>query len=188
MKMPAWRAHSAGARPRRRSGSGRLVKLAAIALAAGAAAAGLGVAVASLTNESPLRSGAVATLAARRATALDISIVAAVLHPAASERGQLRRRARQSVELLVTNNAGAIVKLARPTLESGGKSVAADIHARDEAHGLFGPLLGGSTVRGVLRFGTAGDLSDRLRQTRRATLHIGGRSFDLRVKLGGPAA
>jgi hypothetical protein len=185
--MSASRAHSARAQLRRRSGWGRLGKLAAIALAAGAAAAGLGIAVASLTHESPPRPGAVPTLAARRTAALDISIVAAVLHPAASERGQLRRRARQSVELLVTNNAGGAVKLARPTLESGGVSVAADIHARDEAHGLFGPLLAGSTVRGVLRFETAGDLSDRLRQARRATLHVGGRAFDLRVKLGDPA-
>ena len=173
------------ARPR--PGLARTAKLFGLALLAAAAAGGIGTGAASLTRESTTAT-APAAGAPDPATSVDIEVVAAVLHPAASASGKLRKRARQSVELRVTNRATSAVTLERPSLQSDGRTARADLNARDEARGLLGPIAGGASIRGVLRFETAGALSDSLKDAKRATLRYAGRELSLRVKVGGPAA
>ena len=173
--------------PRPRPGLARAAKLFGVALLAGAAAGGIGIGAASLTRQSTTAT-APAAGPPDPATSVDVEVVAAVLHPAASPSGKLRRRARQSVELRVTNRATSAITLERPTLKAGGRVARADLNARAEAHGLLGPLVSGARVRGVLRFETAGALSDSLKGAKRATLRYAGRELSLRVKVGGPAA
>ena len=174
----------------------RLLMLAALAALGGAA---VGAGLATLGNEPAPRTADIATTAQRTAattarttasvaeTRARVAILSAVLHPAAGLSGQARRRARLSVGVNVTNRSDRSITLRRPELLAGA-TVRVDPNAAAAAAGLLRPIAARSSARGVLRFETAGAVTERLTSTQRATLRIGGRTVALRIRIGNRAA
>ena len=186
----------------------RLVMLAALAALGGAA---LGAGLATLGNEPAPRAAEVATTSERAASTTGrttarttarttgrttasaagslprVAILSAVLHPAAGLSGQARQRARLSVGVNVTNRSDRTITLRRPELVAGA-TVRVDPNAAAAAAGLLRPIAARSSARGVLRFETAGAVTERLTSTQRATLRIGNRTVALRIRIGNRAA
>lgn len=153
--------------------------LAAIAVAAGGGLAiGIALAKVSATNKS-------STAGPARGSPVTTTIVAAVLHPARSQSGRRRQRARLSVHVRVTNRGAQRVTPARPVLVSGDDRVKTDPN-QDSAGTRLRSLDPGATADVTLRFETEGSVTTRVRQERRASLIIAGQNVIASVKLGGP--
>lgn len=116
-----------------------------------------------------------------------VRVVSAVLLSATTRRSRARRRARLSVRVRVTNRDRRRLVRPAPTLLSGGARVRVDPHAAEAGGALLRPLVPGVTAAGELRFETAGEVTQRLSDERRARLRIAGRTVTLRVRIGGPA-
>ena len=193
-------------RAARLPGLTRLVVLAAVAAIVGGA---LGAGLATLRNApEPLRDGGTPAAGGTPATPSTltstssastsaesvaggsrparIAILSTVLHPAAGLRGQQRRRARLSVGVRVTNRGDRTITVGSPVLVAGGR-VQVDRNATAAAADLLLPIPAGSSARGVLRFETAGAITDHLTSTQRASLQIRGRTVALRVRIGNRA-
>lgn len=175
-------------RTRRRT----LVTLLGAVLGAVAAGAAIGLAGASLsggdrTATSPPPDAQPARGDPTRLIDVNVRIVSAILHPAGTARGRSRQRARLSVHARVTNRRDRTIALGRPKLHSGLSLLEIDAHADKLAGALLRPLRPGSTADGVLRYETAGTITQRLTTMRRFALRIAGRTIRAKIKVGSPA-
>lgn len=192
-----------------------LAALAAVVFAGGAVGAGLGRLLSVLledpvtsspvrvspgmTGASAVESSAVIRTAVRpravrtaagetpsRAGGVDVRVVSAMLHPAATRAGRRRQRARLSVHLQVTNGTASFVSAATPTLLVAGGPV------RGTAAGVAG---GGLRARvrprasadGRLRFETGGRTTQEIMSSRRVRLRVAGSTVAARFRVGAPA-
>lgn len=121
------------------------------------------------------------------ARSVDVQVLDAVLHPASSASGQRRRRARLSVRIRAENQGRSAVTPARPVLIVGEVRTRTDSNA-DSPRTSMGSLEPGAIVTVALRFEVAGDVTTRLTDARRARIRVAGRSRNITVKLGEPAA
>ena len=108
-----------------------------------------------------------------------VTVVSAILHPAALPSGQRRRRARLSVHIKVHNSGTKGVVLARPAL------LAARQHVRTRSRG--GLLPARSTLDTTVRFETKGAVTDELRKEKRGRILVAEHSYPIAVKVGSPA-
>ena len=69
-----------------------------------------------------------------------------------------------------------------PALLVGASWVRVDPAARARARGLLKAVPAHQTASGVLRFETAGSVTDRLVRTRRAELRIAGRTLNIMLR------
>ena len=179
-----------------------LAKLAGVAAAAVVCGAALGLGLAEVLGPHEDRVGLGAQTTARpqqatttgdrttpspSSTAPRVRVISAVLFSATTSRSRARRRARLTVRARVTNPDGGRLTRPAPTLLSGEARVRADPRAAKVAGGLLEPLAPGATAAGELRFETAGAVTQRLSDARRARLRIAGRTVAVRVSNGGPA-
>lgn len=118
---------------------------------------------------------------------VDVQVLDAVLHPASSASGEQRRRARLSVRIRAENQARSAVTPARPVLIVGEVRTRTDSSA-DSPGTSIGTLEAGEIVTVTLRFEVAGDVTTQLTDARRARIRVAGRSRNITVKLGEPAA
>jgi len=170
-----------------------VVKLVVVVAVASAAGVGVGLAVAEL------RDGGSST-AARTTTGptppggprskdagarLSVTVRSAVLQYAETERGRRRKRARVSVTISVRNDGQREGRLAEPRLLSGRSSLRHD-RRQAGAGRVLRAVAPGRTTTGTLHFETAGELTDRLVERRRAGLRVGDRTRQLRLRLRAP--
>lgn len=109
-----------------------------------------------------------------------IRVVSSTFVAATTASGRKRRRARVAVRLRVTARGGKAT-LGTARLISGDDELTADPKASDAAGDLLNPNAGGKSATGELRFETAGTLTARLADQKRARLRIGDRSLPLRL-------
>ena len=137
------------------------------------------------TTSAPDASGATGATGTTRSDdakrqAPRIRVLSSTFEPAATPSGLQRRRARVTVRLRVTARADDAT-LGTARLISGDDELEADPNAAEAAGKLLDPIPAGTRATGELRFETAGALTDRLANQRRATLRIGDRSLPLRL-------
>ncbi|HEV2776917.1 MAG TPA: hypothetical protein VGV90_15090 [Solirubrobacteraceae bacterium] len=154
----------------------------------------VGYAAATLSNEGEAADTADRTVpeairaadARRERNAIPI-LLEAVLVRAATASGQRRRRARVQITVRLRNPRGRpSAATAAPVLLVAGRRVRSDPAAAWRAAALLKPVPSNTTVSGVLRFETAGDVTDRLVEDRRARLRIAGLTLPLPLKLDAP--
>lgn len=98
----------------------------------------------------------------------------------ATPSGRKRRRARVAVRLRVTAR-GDKATLGTARLISGDDELTTDPQAADAAGDLLDPISAGKSATGELRLETAGALTARLADQKRARLRIGDRRLPLRL-------
>ena len=109
-----------------------------------------------------------------------IRVLSSTFIAATTPSGRKRRRARVAVRLRVTaRDDEATLGTAR--LISGADEITTDPNATEVAGKLLEPIPAGKRATGELRFETAGALTRRLADERRARLRIGGRTLSLRL-------
>jgi hypothetical protein len=107
-----------------------------------------------------------------------VSVLSAVVLPAASPSGRRRHRARLSVHMRVANlSTGEIADVAPMLLTR--PVVLPDRHASDTTGSLLRPIPVGYTAGGTLRFETGGAVTDALLRSKRATLLIAGQTLSV---------
>jgi len=116
---------------------------------------------------------------------ISVTVLFAVLHPAATPSGIRRRRARLGVRVKVTNRGSRRVVPARPSLLAARQRTPTNPHA-DRPGSRLGPIAAGKTVDVTLRFETAGAVTQQLTTQRRARVLVAGRSWPVRVTVGPP--
>jgi len=109
-----------------------------------------------------------------------IRVLSSTLVPATTPSGRKRRRARVAVRLRVTAR-GDKATLGTARLISGDDELTTDPQAADAAGDLLDPISAGKSATGELRFETAGALTTRLADQKRARLRIGDRRLPLRL-------
>lgn len=118
--------------------------------------------------------------AARRARNAQPIIEDVAFVRATKPSGIRRRRARVAVTVRLRNTRGRpTVATAPPVLLVAGRTVRPDPAAAWRASRLLKPVPSHSAVTGVLRFETAGDVTERLVEQRRAQLRIAGVTLPL---------
>ena len=180
----------------RRRGWGKLGTLVLIAVVAGTGL-GVGIAVLSRERDSTDPPGgqaaggneSTATSAAQPPAApsdtLRVRVLGAILHPAGTESGQRRRRARITVRVRAENRGQTPVTPARPALLVAGQEVHTDASA-DSPRTHLSDVPPGETAGVTLRFETAGDVTTTVMQDRRARMLIAGRTVSFGVKIAPP--
>jgi hypothetical protein len=118
-----------------------------------------------------------------------VRVLAAVLYPAATSRGQSLQRASVRVRLRMTAPEGNPLPPARPSLLTDAGSVLVDPAAADLAGALLSGVRPGVSATGELRFETAGATTIELTTTRKGRLRIAGRTVPLTIEVSpAPAA
>lgn len=167
-------------------------KLLALVLIAGVGGTVLGVGIAALsgggddtaTTPSPSATPDTSASAPGR---LRLQVLGAVLHPAGTELGQRRRRARVTVRIQADNRTGRAVVPDRPALLVSGERVETDDTA-DSPRTHIDNVPAGETVAVTLRFETAGDVTTTITRERRARLSLGGQTRSISVTIGDPVS
>jgi len=113
---------------------------------------------------------------------LRVSVVSAVLHPAATAFGRQRRRARLNVQIRARNNGSSSVTPGLPALLAAGVKVHGDPHA---GPGL-GSLAAGQTKVVTVHFEVAGVVTTQISTRRTARAVVAGHSLLLTVTPGPP--
>lgn len=189
---------------------GGLVKLVAVLLIAGLGGLAIGTALGVGGNEEPVsvsgeppaapaprepeatsttpaddETRTTTTAPEKPANDVQVRVISAILHPASSPSGRSRKRARVSVHVRVTNRGSRRFAPKRSVLVSAGKRLSTD-PAQDTAETQLGSLAPGETADVTLRFETAGEVTQRLRDDLRARLLIAGKTLSATVKVGSP--
>lgn len=181
-----------------------LVKLALVAVAAGGAGLllGLGASAFSGGGGPPAAAGGAPTTgqaglggagtSSRPPAAspqpvpqIQVSLVSAVLQPAATAQGRQRQRARLIVRVRARNGGNVRVTPGRPTLQAAGITQHTDPHADATNPGL-GSLRPGQTKLATLVFEVAGAVTAELTTGRGARVVVAGHSLSPAVTLGPP--
>lgn len=131
------------------------------------------------SSSDPVRPGTAAPASGE----LDITVISARLKAAVTPDGQTRQRARLSIRVRIENESDMPSSDTRPLLVVGEEEVRVDINAAGAAGALLKPVPTGETVRGLLRFETAGAVTERLQSTRRAMLTVAGEQVPVRVQV-----
>jgi hypothetical protein len=188
-----------------------LAKLAAVVLVAGSVGVGIGVVLAALTDEDdsagevstdapaaaqrssprvarriPTTSTTSSASAAPGRPQVGLTVSSAVLHPAATPSGILRRRARLGVHIKVQNRGAETVVLPRPSLLAARQRIPTNPRA-DRPGTALGPLDAGMTADVTLQFETAGAVTDQLTTQKTAHILVAGRTWPITVEVGRPA-
>lgn len=129
-------------------------------------------------------SPAQATAASSRGQ-LRVTVLSAVLHPAATPAGIRRKRARLSVRARVRNPGAEPVVPPRPSLLAARQRTPTDARAETPVTSL-GTIDAGKTVEVTLRFETAGAVTEQLTWQKRARILVAGRSSPVTVSVGTP--
>lgn len=120
-----------------------------------------------------------ATSGTRALKPVRLTVISAVLHPAATPSGKRRRRGRLSVHVKVSNVGTQRVVAARPSLLAARQRIPS---------GLGLPAISaGRTLDVTVRFETKGMVTEQLRTLKRARIVVAGRSWPIAVKVGSPA-
>ena len=163
-----------------------IVRLATIVLLAIIAGVIAGFALATLSEEdTPAGSSSVQSVPADAADGPDgAEALKAVLQPAATPSGKRRQRARVEVTVSLRNLSGRPrPATAEPALLVGADRVHVDSAAADAAGGILKEVPALTSVTGVLRFETAGAVTERLTSRRRARLRISGQTLALKLSI-----
>ena len=169
-------------------GLGRIIT---IVLSASFVGVVVGYAIATLANEPeverattvrPAATGA-RPIASVRGGGVTTSVIDAALREARNPSGIRRRRARVTITTRLRNATDLRLPATEtPTLVIDSRRVEADPAAAAQAGELLEPVPGRSTVTGVLRFETAGDVTSRLTEQRRAKLRIAGQTLSFKLQ------
>ena len=116
---------------------------------------------------------------------LRVRVLGAILHPAGTELGQQRRRARVTVRVTAANRGDRRVTPERPTLLVAGERVQTDASA-DSPRTHLSDVAPGETAAVTLRFETAGDVTTTLTRERRARMLLAGQTRSFGVKISAP--
>ena len=163
-------------------GLGKLVAVVAAAVIGGLA---VGTALAELSGDSegsPATTGdnAATTQPQAPARGVRVRVLPAMLQSASTPAGRRRQRARLSVHVRVTNRGSRRIVPSRPVLVSDDVRVKTDPN-QDTAATNLRALAPGATGDVTLRFETAGAVTKRLRQERRASMIVAGRRVSAAV-------
>jgi nitrate/nitrite transporter NarK len=161
-------------------------KLLAAALLAGVAGLALGIGLAKLSNGNDPPAAATAGATTRASLGqVGVSVVASVLHPAATAFGRQRQRARLVVVVRLQNRGTRRVTIPRPALLAAGVRQGTDPSA--DAPGTSVRQLGAGMRRQIaLQFEVAGTVTRGLTTGRRARVLVAGHTLTARVTLGPP--
>lgn len=151
----------------------------------------IGLGLAWLTGDSSDAGPASASGRGSAATPLDghlrLRVTESVLHPAATAAGRLRKRARLTVRLAISNGTEHVVRSARPVLISGRTRTPTDPGA-DGPGTRLDPLASGRATAVTLRFEVQEPTSTLLGVTRRGRILVAGRVLRIPVAPGNPVA
>ena len=128
------------------------------------------------TSTRPTREGSVPA-----ASAVNVRVISAILHPSASSAGRQRHAARVSVHVHLNNLGRRRVTLRPPKLLSGRTAL-----TYDQRQFALEPLDPGAVVDATLRFEPRSAFTQRLVSERDAQLQIAGRTIPLTLKIGAP--
>lgn len=188
-----------------------LGKLLAVVVVAGGVGAALGIGISELTSgeePSAARTEAATSSIARSTTTVTgpapgaattpqssqdpaaqvtVTVLSAVLHPAATPSGERRRRGRLGVRVRVKNTGAERIVAPRPSLLAARQRIPTNARARGPGSRL-GPLAPGATADVTLRFETAGAVTEQLTTQKTARILIAGRSWPITVTVGSPVS
>lgn len=179
---------------------GRWGKLLTLVLIAGLVGTVLGVGIAMLSREgngtasSPPEaettgddppSTSAGQVPAESSAQLLVRVLGSILHPAGTESGQQRRRARVTVRVRVENRGERVVTPARPTLLVAGERIPSDPSA-DSPRTHLGDVAPGQSAAVTLRFEVAGDVTTTIMAERRARIRLAGRTLSFGVTIAPP--
>lgn len=175
-------------------GSLGLRRILTIVLTASFVGVVVGYASAQLAKEDDIANDAARTVPAsvraalaRRERLAEPILLEAVLRRAETASGKRRRRARLQITVHLRNPRGRpTMQTAAPALLLGDRRLRIDPAAAALANGLLEPVPSNSTVRGVLRFETAGEDTRRLVEQNRARLRIAGLTLVLPLNVVNP--
>ena len=108
-----------------------------------------------------------------------VSVISAVLHPAATPSGQRRRRGRLSVHIKVENSGPRGVVPGRPSLLAARQRI--------PTRSRLGALAAWRTVDVTVRFETKGAVTEQLTTRKSGRILVARRSWPISVKVGNPA-
>ena len=128
---------------------------------------------------------AATTTAAGPLGQVNVRVLGAILHPAATADGKRRRRARLTMRVRAVNESGGAVTIAAPVLAVGSVRIRTDAAAETAATRL-GELAAGETKAVTLRFELQGEATEKVTIDRRARVVIAGRSLAFRLRIGSP--
>jgi hypothetical protein len=152
-----------------------LAKLAAVLVVGVALGAGLGFGMSIMTGGGAA-SDPVATQVKPIAADPAAKVLSAELERARSADGIARKRARLSVRVQLENPTGESLTVSRPQLVLPLGRTKADPNADSFAGELLRPIAPQSSATGVLRFETAGAVTQRLVDDQRGTIEIAGQT------------
>jgi hypothetical protein len=172
-------------------GTGKFLAVAAVAVALGAV---IGIGLSELSGDdvastptigptSPAQQTKTQGTAIFGSDKYPIRVTSASLLSATSPSGRARKRARLVARVKVTNRGTKPLRWPRPKLISGKDRVPVDPNANGPAGALLKPLAPGATAAGELRFETAGNVTQRLSDTRRARVRIANQTIEMRVTI-----
>jgi len=144
-----------------------------------------GTATSVATNPSPPPPAPTTTTAGGQLGQVNVRVLGAILHPAATADGQRRRRARLTMRVRAVNESGGAVTVTAPVLAVGSVRVRTDPAADTDATRL-GELAAGETKAVTLRFELQGEATEKVTVDRRARVAIAGRVLAFRLRVGAP--
>jgi len=146
---------------------------------------GVATSVAPNPAPPPPPPAAATTTAAGPLGQVNVRVLGAILHPAATADGKRRRRARLTMRVRAVNESGGAVTIAAPVLAVGSVRIRTDAAAETAATRL-GELAAGETKAVTLRFELQGEATEKVTIDRRARVVIAGRALAFRLRIGSP--
>jgi len=125
------------------------------------------------------------TTARRPPAQVQLRVLGAILHTAATPSGRRRQRARLIMRVRAQNSGENSVTLDDPILRVGSVRIRLD-RAANPPETQLGTIAAGDTKSVTLRYELSGDATPKVTRDRRARLDIGGQSLSLRVRVGAP--
>lgn len=171
-----------------------LIKFVALVAVAGGLGLALGLGLLKLADDgdSAAAGTGTSTTATRTRTTttasdpldqVEVKIVTAVLHPAATPAGKRRDRARVGVRIQVKNSSNVRITPERPALLAAGVTVRTDPHVTTPGARLE-PLAPGTSADVTVRFEVEGRVTRQLISQRRARIRVIGQTLPVVVKIG----
>ena len=114
---------------------------------------------------------------------LGLRVESARLISASTASGRARQRARLVVRVRLSNRSDVRLPAQNPLLLNGAGTVRVDPFAADAAGPLLRPLAAGMSAVGELRYETAGELTQRLTDQRRARLRFGSEVISVKLDI-----
>ena len=114
---------------------------------------------------------------------LGLRVESARLISASTASGRARQRARLVVRVRLSNRSDVRLPAQNPLLLNGAGTVRVDPFAADAAGPLLRPLAAGMSAVGELRYETAGELTQRLTDERRARLRFGSEVISVKLDI-----